>query len=404
MNTFEIRDDEINAKEILERIRENIQSRKKTGAYSESIPYLVVNNSEQNFVPAVNGMSAKDLEYLTSNYDVQNRSYVISSHRPVIGSFLVKGRNLVNGEVKRYVDPIFAQQSELNACTCRILTELLCKNEELFGKNDELSRKHEELFRKHEESLGANEELLGKYNELLEQNRALDSKINTLDAKLVKLDKVIKNATSNVGTSSESGAASTPWGNYYSQEISEEDLLGNINHHKHFISVVEDYSQKASGNRVPKLIEVGIGTATMSIYFSRQKYEVLGLDNDVNVIFNAMATNRKLGGHASFVMMDANSLNQFKNKYFDVAFSQGTLEHFDNDGIINMLSKQLEAAKYVVFSVPSIHYPEREFGNERKMTTEEWEVILKDGGLHIEKLEYYREDTQILCVVTDDKE
>lgn len=404
MNTFEIRDDEINAKEILERIRENIQSRKKTGAYSESIPYLVVNNSEQNFVPAVNGMSAKDLEYLTSNYDVQNRSYVISSHRPVIGSFLVKGRNLVNGEVKRYVDPIFAQQSELNACTCRILTELLCKNEELFGKNDELSRKHEGLSRKHEESLGANEELLGKYNELLEQNRALDSKINTLDAKLVKLDKVIKNATSNVVTSSESAAASTPWGNYYSQEISEEDLLGNINHHKHFISVVEDYSHKASGNRVPKLIEVGIGTATMSIYFSRQKYEVLGLDNDVNVIFNAMATNRKLGGHASFVMMDANSLNQFKNKYFDVAFSQGTLEHFDNDGIINMLSKQLEAAKYVVFSVPSIHYPEREFGNERKMTTEEWEVILKDGGLHIEKLEYYREDTQIVCVVADNKE
>jgi hypothetical protein len=38
------------------------------------------------------------------------------------------------------------------------------------------------------------------------------------------------------------------------------------------------------------------------------------------------------------------------------------------------------------------------------MTTEEWEVILKDGGLHIEKLEYYREDTQILCVVTDEKE
>ncbi|HOW14882.1 class I SAM-dependent methyltransferase [Methanosarcina sp.] len=404
MNTFEIHDDEINAKEILEKIRENIQSRKKTGAYSESIPCLTATNSEKNFIPAVNGMSSKDLEYLTSNYDVQNRSYVISSHRPVTGFFLVKGRNLVNGEVKRYVDPVFAQQSELNACTCRILTELLCKNEELSGKNEELFRKYEELSGKHEDSLGANEELLGKYNELLEQNRVLDSKINTLDTKLVKLDKVIKNAASNVVTSSGNVAASTPWGNYYSEEISEEDLLGNINHHKHFISVVEDYAQKASENRVPKLIEVGIGTATMSIYFSRQKYEVLGLDNDINVIFNAMATNRKLGGHANFVMMDANFLDQFKNKYFDVAFSQGTLEHFDNDGIINMLSKQLEAAKYVVFSVPSIHYPEREFGNERKMTTEEWEVILKDGGLHVEKLEYYREDTQIVCVVTDDNE
>jgi O-antigen chain-terminating methyltransferase len=410
MDTFDILDDDINAKGILERIRENIQSRKKTGAYSESIPDLVISNSKTNFLPAVDGMTAKDLEYLTSNYDIQNKSYVISSHRPFIGTFLIKGRNLVNGEVKRYVDPIFAQQSEVNASTCRILTGLLSKNEELFGKTNELFGKtnelfgkNEDLFRKYDESLKTNEELLGKYEELIEKNRDLDSKINALDAKLVKLDNILKDTTSNFLTSSGNLVASTPWGKYYSQEISEEDLLGNINHHKDFISTVVDYSQKASENRVPKLIEVGIGTATMSIYFSRQKYEVLGLDNDINVIFNAMATNRRLGGHANFVLMDANFLNQFKSKYFDVAFSQGTLEHFDNDGIINIISKQLEAAKYVVFSVPSIFYPEREFGNERKMTTEEWEVILKDGGLNIEKLEYYREDTQIVCVVTDNQ-
>lgn len=390
MSTFDIHDDEINAKEILEKIRVNIQNRKKTGACSESMPDLVIKNSEKSFFPAVNGMAAKDLEYLTSNCDVQNRNYVISSHRPVIGSFLIKGRNLVNGEVKRYVDPIFAQQSELNSCTCRILTELLGKNEELLRKN--------------EATLGKDEELLWRYEELLEKNTELDSKINALDAKLIELDQIIQNINSNFLTPSGNAPASTAWGQYYSQEISEEDLLGNINHHKHFISLVEEYAQKASENRVPKLIEIGIGTATMSIYFSRQKYEVLGLDNDINVIFNAIATNKKLGGHANFVMMDANSLNQFKNKYFDVAFSQGTLEHFDNEGIVKILSKQLETAKYIVFSVPSIHYPKREFGNERKMTTEEWELILKDGGFNIEKLEYYREDTQIVCVVTDKKE
>ncbi|WP_269849791.1 class I SAM-dependent methyltransferase [Methanosarcina horonobensis] len=349
-------------------------------------------------------MTAKDLEYLTSNYDVQNRSYVISSHRHVTGSFLVKGRNLVNGEVKRYVDPAFAQQSEVNACTCRILTELLGKNEELSGKYERLLTKNEELFGNYEESLKINEKLLGEYEKVAEKNRELDSKINALDAKFIELDKIMKNVTSDFLASSKNALASTAWGQYYSQEISEEDLLGNVNHHNHFISVVEEYAQKASGNRVPKLIEIGIGTATMSIYFSRQKYEVMGLDNDINVIFNAITTNRRLGGHANFVMLDANCLNQFKHKYFDVAFSQGTLEHFDNEGIVKMLSKQLEAAKYVVFSVPSIHYPKREFGNERKMTTEEWEVILKDGGLNIEKLEYYREDTQIVCVISDKTE
>ena len=64
-----------------------------------------------------------------------------------------------------------------------------------------------------------------------------------------------------------------------------------------------------------------------------------------------------------------------------------------------MLSKQLEVAKYVVFSVPSINYPKSEFGNERKMTIEDWEVILKSGGFNIVKIEYYREDTQIACII-----
>jgi O-antigen chain-terminating methyltransferase len=404
MNTFDIRDDEINAKEILERIRDNIQSRKQTGAYSESIPHLVIKNSEKSFFPTVNGMVAKDLEYLTSNYDVLNRSYVISSHRPVIGPFLVKGRNLVNDEVKRYVDPIFAQQSELNACTCRILTELLGKNEELLGKNEELLGKSEETSRINTELIGRSDELLRKYEDLLGKNEELNSKVGTLYTKIVELDQKVKAMTPDSFISSGNTAVSSAWGEYYSEDVSEEDLLGNINHHKDFISVVEEYAQKASGNRVPKLIEVGIGTATMSIYFSRQKYEVLGLDNDIYVIFNAIATNKRLGGHANFVLMDANSLDHFKSKYYDVAFSQGTLEHFDNEGIIKLISKQLETAKYAVFSIPSIHYPKREFGNERKMTTEEWEVILKDGGFNIEILEYYREDTQIVCVVTDKKE
>ncbi|WP_269849792.1 hypothetical protein [Methanosarcina horonobensis] len=51
MSTFDIRDDEINAKEVLERIRENIQSRKKTGAYSEPILNSLIKNSEKKNFP-----------------------------------------------------------------------------------------------------------------------------------------------------------------------------------------------------------------------------------------------------------------------------------------------------------------------------------------------------------------
>lgn len=47
--------------------------------------------------------------------DLELRSdYKITSHRPLIGRLLVFGRQLVHGEVRRYVEGILAQQSEIN--------------------------------------------------------------------------------------------------------------------------------------------------------------------------------------------------------------------------------------------------------------------------------------------------
>lgn len=357
MGSIEIHDDEIKSEEILEKIRENIRKRKESGSYPDSNPEILSKNTQEVVLKKSDTLS-RDLEYLTANYEVYNKSYFISSHRPLVGRFLIKGRKMVNDEVKRYIDPVFAKQTEINACNARISAELI-------RKNSELNLKIEEVV----------------------------LKISDMNTKIEELNSAILSESNNKNT------IKTPWGEYYSEDISENDLGGNINYHKHFISLIEEYAQKASNGCVPKLLEVGLGTATMSIYFSRQKYDVLGIDNDINVIYNAINTNERLGGYAKFIVMDANNLDLMKNSYYNVAFSQGTLEHFGNESIICMLSKQLEVAKYVVFSVPSINYPKREFGNERKMTIEDWEIILKAGGFNIVRLEYYREDTQIACVI-----
>ncbi|MDG6249459.1 methionine biosynthesis protein MetW, partial [Methanocalculus sp.] len=66
----------------------------------------------------------RDLAYLTGNWDIQNNSYFISSHRPYVGKFLVRGRELVHGEVRRYVDPVFWKQAEFNHATGRVLDEI----------------------------------------------------------------------------------------------------------------------------------------------------------------------------------------------------------------------------------------------------------------------------------------
>ncbi|MCJ7443812.1 MAG: class I SAM-dependent methyltransferase [Methanotrichaceae archaeon] len=65
----------------------------------------------------------KELDHILSNWDIENKDYLISSHRPISGRILVRGRGLVHGEVKRYVDPIVEGQSLFNKSTSRILLE-----------------------------------------------------------------------------------------------------------------------------------------------------------------------------------------------------------------------------------------------------------------------------------------
>jgi SAM-dependent methyltransferase len=71
------------------------------------------------------------LEFLNRTWDIQNDTYLITSHQPVLGNVLVQGRQLINGEVKRYIDPVIFQQTEFNANTVRILNWLVKRIEDL---------------------------------------------------------------------------------------------------------------------------------------------------------------------------------------------------------------------------------------------------------------------------------
>ncbi|WP_342679595.1 class I SAM-dependent methyltransferase [Methanofollis sp. UBA420] len=122
-DTLEIRDGEIDVEKIMEQIRENIGRRKESGLHlGESASRASFQGS------AVRGNNSKaaqeDLTYLSSNWSVQNNGYFISSHRPFTGKFLVKGRGLVHGEVRRYVDPVFWKQSEFNGSAARVLNDM----------------------------------------------------------------------------------------------------------------------------------------------------------------------------------------------------------------------------------------------------------------------------------------
>ena len=125
MNIIEIRDEEIDVEEIMRKIRENIRKRGESGVYTEEMKDLV---DEPLQTPETGGLDIvniqQDLDYLKRNWDT-HAEYSISSHRRFIGRFLIRGRQLVHGEVRRYVDPIVGKQIEFNAHLVRIIKGLI---------------------------------------------------------------------------------------------------------------------------------------------------------------------------------------------------------------------------------------------------------------------------------------
>lgn len=192
------------------------------------------------------------------------------------------------------------------------------------------------------------------------------------------------------------------WTEFYSEDITNEQMIKNAEHHRYFIDLICKWANKISEGRVAKLIEIGAGTATMSIYLSRKCFDVLGLDVEPLLIAKAIETNKKLCGSAKFVAMDAFELSTlFREDSFDIAFSQGTMEHFDNDDLKKMIEAQLAVARCVIFSVPSVNWPRKDFGNERRMSLEKWERLLTQFGVKIQHISYYQKwNLHIAAVIT----
>ncbi|MCD4768112.1 MAG: methyltransferase domain-containing protein [Methanosarcinales archaeon] len=537
MDTFEIRDDEIDVEDIMRQIRENIKKRKYVETYSEEEINKPVGLS---CVADVSSNDKQwDLEYFNESGDIQNNNYLISSHRPLIGWFLVKGRELINGEVRRYIDPIIFKQTEFNISMIQIVNNIICRLSDIDHKFEDIDNSSEQMrlelkkeldleigqiqsdfkeslsdidhkfedidnsseqmrlelkkeldleigqiqsdFKeslsdidhKFEDIDNSSEQMrlelkkeldleIGqiqsdfkeslsdidhKFEDIdnsseqmrLELKKELDLEIGQiqsdfkeslsdinhkfedmdcsseqmeielnkeLDLKIGQIQSDFKESLSDIDHKFEDmdyrSTESSKWSELYSQEITEQDLNNNINHHADFINLIQKYAQQSAKDFPPKIIEVGLGNGTMSIYFSRNdNYTVYGIDNNIQVINNSINNNKKLGGHAKFMLIDAFNLDIFRDKFFDVSFSQGTLEHFDNESIIQLISKQLTIAKYVIFSVPSVNWPSREFGNERKMSIEAWKGLLSNEEFNVISLEYYNKDLHIVGVITN---
>ncbi len=185
VDTFEIKDEEINVEEIMEKIRQSIKERKESDIYkNESATKIEHVFSE---VSCSRERNSQEFGIINSNLDIRNNNYSISSHRSMLGKFLIKGRTLVNGEVRRYVDPLFQKQSELNYNIADFLKEITERVNSCSNEIKQLKSEVEELECENRTLKFKIEQLKPEVEELECENRTLKFKIEQLNSETKEL-------------------------------------------------------------------------------------------------------------------------------------------------------------------------------------------------------------------------
>lgn len=154
----------------------------------------------------------------------------------------------------------------------------------------------------------------------------------------------------------------------------------NMHYKKHIATRYEDFihyiinSMPDKGKKPVHLHEAGCGAANVSLALYN---ELKGIDINFHISMSdkcpdmlELAHENVPEGYKALIDMTKDTLPTA-----DVIFSHGVLEHFNNEDIVKIVSKQLESASKVVHYVPSDKYKTPSFGDERLMSAEQWQEI-----------------------------
>lgn len=159
------------------------------------------------------------------------------------------------------------------------------------------------------------------------------------------------------------------WGHFYTDS-------GDADYYEQHVLIHNEFLKKVQSGNPKRLLEAGCGSGIMSVFFSKQGIRTTALDRDTQVLEIARKSADSLGGSVEFVAGDLFSL-PFTADAFDAVFSQGVLEHFQDEMIRNAVLEQLRVAPISWISIPTKYYRHQDFGDERLLTESQWKEILK---------------------------
>ena len=305
METFEIDDDEIEVEDIMRKIKDNLKRRKEIGGYREAENVAARDPDGKQEIPVPRDEIQKDLDYINSNWDIQNNGYFISSHRRVTGKALIKGRGLIHDEVRRYVDPMIWKQKEFNWRIVTILNEVKRSIDQI---DDRISRTQAKISSDIEEQVRA---VVGAMNEDIE-NRAWLAGI--LEGRIAK----------SIDISSESSDRRDSELNYY---VFEERFRGSRADIKGMQSAFIKHFEGCKN-----VLDIGCGRGEFLELL--REHGIKGHGIDINEDMTNFCRSRGL----DVELIDALSyLDKLEDKKLDGIFIDQVVEHLEADYLIRML-------------------------------------------------------------------
>lgn len=179
------------------------------------------------------------------------------------------------------------------------------------------------------------------------------------------------------------------WAKIYQKDINKKGgnipyILNKIRKKKKLINLIRKYAKN-------NIIECGSGTAVVSIYLATLGYHVTAVDIEDEVL--KLSKNLANGyystlndNHYDIDFCKKTIFNlDYKEDFFDVAFSNGVLEHFQDNEIIDIIKEQLKIAKITIVGIPTKYFASKEakYGNERVLKLSYWRKLIKKAGGNI---------------------
>ncbi len=181
------------------------------------------------------------------------------------------------------------------------------------------------------------------------------------------------------------------WSSLYENEIlsatSINEFINNkLKTKKKLIKLILKYSKD------DKILEFGAGTGVLALYLStiyKNGVDALDKDNDIIDLSKKYIVPYFKNHNLNYIHGELNTIKR-QNKY-DVCYSIGVLEHYNDNQIIDLITQQIMISRYVIICIPTRYFDKnkRMYGDERYLTLRYWRKLIKNSNCDIVKESSY---------------